>query len=305
MRRARQEVVHPEAEYDYQRQPQRRGPVHPAPPRPVGVRRQLGNRGQVHLPPRGCIRRGHDFAHRGQVHPAPPRPTGLRRQLAHPGQVHPPPRGYTGSRHQPPHRGQVHPPPRGYTASRHYSPHRGQVHPPPRRYTASRHYSPHRGQIRPAPLGGLGRGGHQLLQAHRRGRTRRPVERVILGDQRLSIGPHHLGDGADVPPGVEVATTGGVVAVFDSPDDRFPDPGPLTDLGNTQTGPLARHCQGFTDGHPRLPYPAAPRTAPGGTVRAVPAISMPSGPLRNRHPRPGLGACTSPIDKMLSMPRRR
>jgi hypothetical protein len=86
----------------------------------------------------------------------------------------------------------------------------------------------------------------------RRGRTR-PVERVILGDQRPGIGPDGLGDAADVRPGVKVATAGRVVAALDRRDERFPDAGLLTDLGNGQARPLARFGQGFTDRHAAPP----------------------------------------------------
>jgi hypothetical protein len=48
------------------------------------------------------------------------------------------------------------------------------------------------------------------------------------------------------------------------PDDRFPDPGPRTDLGNAQTGPLARLRQGCTDGHAAPPQPRRPAHRPPG-----------------------------------------
>jgi len=82
------------------------------------------------------------------------------------------------------------------------------------------------------------------------------VQRVILPDERLGIGPHHPGNGADVTPSVKIAAAGGVVAALDAGDDCFPDAGPLTDLGNAEAGPLTGRGQEFTDRHPRLHNPA-------------------------------------------------
>src|SRR5262249_23226026 len=86
-------------------------------------------------------------------------------------------------------------------------------------------------------------------------------------DQRLGVGPDDLGDAADVPPGVEVATTGRVVVVLDAPDDRFPDTGPLADLGNGESGPVARFRQGFTDDHAAPPLLCRTAHRAGGGVR--------------------------------------
>ena len=71
-------------------------------------------------------------------------------------------------------------------------------------------------------MGGLGRGGQQFIQAHSRNHARRRVNAVILPDERRGIYVHDLGDGADVPPCVEVTPTGGVIVVLDSRMLRFP-----------------------------------------------------------------------------------
>ena len=139
-----------------------------------------------------------------------------------------------------------------------------------RRRTAGRYQTRHRGQGRPPPPRSLGRRGQQFLQADCRQDVGRPADRVVLLDQRRWVGPHGLGDAADVPPRVEVAAAPGVVVAFDPPDDRFPDPGLLTDLGNGETGSLARFRQGRTDGHaapPQLCHPAYPLRPGGGAIR--------------------------------------
>ena len=82
-------------------------------------------------------------------------------------------------------------------------------------------------------------------------------------DQRLGVDPDHARDAADVAAGVEVAAAGGEVTVLDTPDDRFPDTGSLTDLGNCETGLVACLRQGVTDAHtapPRNSGTAAVRT---------------------------------------------
>src|SRR5438046_1942946 len=116
-----------------------------------------------------------------------------------------------------------------------------------------------RGQMRPlrVPLTGSpdAAAPGPTWPATRRGSPPRagPAGRVIFADQRLRIGPDDLGDAANVAPGVEVATTRRVVIVLDAPDDRFPDAGPLTDLGDGETGLVTRFRQGFTDGHAAPP----------------------------------------------------
>jgi len=77
-------------------------------------------------------------------------------------------------------------------------------------------------------------------QIRRRDRARRVVGRVILGDQRPGISSDDPRDGADVPPGVEVAAARAVVVLLDAADDGFPDAGLLADLGHGKTGPAAR-----------------------------------------------------------------
>lgn len=113
---------------------------------------------------------------------------------------------------------------------------RGPAHPPPWR-----------------PVRRRGRGGQQLLQAHRRHRGRLPVAHVVFLDQRHRIGPHHFGDGADVSPGVKVTAAGGVIITLDRRDERFVDAAPLADLGYGQAGPPPRRREGFSDAHTRAP----------------------------------------------------
>jgi hypothetical protein len=74
------------------------------------------------------------------------------------------------------------------------------------------------------------------------------------------------------------------------PDDRFPDPGPRTDLGNAQTGPLARLRQGCTDGHAAPPQPRRPAHRPPGQHAGrsrAPQVTRP--PPVDRPPRPASG----------------
>jgi hypothetical protein len=56
-----------------------------------------------------------------------------------------------------------------------------------------------------------------------------------------------------VAPRVEITAAGGEVIVLDVPDDGFPDPGLLTDLGDGETGLLALGRQGVTDAHAHTP----------------------------------------------------
>jgi hypothetical protein len=142
----------------------------------------------------------------------------------------------------------------------------------PERYHQAQRQPHHRGPAGPVTPRRFRRS-EQLIQAHRRQCTRRAAGGVILTDQRPRIGPHHCGDGADVPPGVKVATTGRIVAALDTFDDRFPDPGPLADLGNAQTGPLAGLRQHSPDAHPSPPL--LYRTTPSPNVPAQAFICTP------------------------------
>jgi hypothetical protein len=148
----------------------------------------------------------------------------------------------------------------------------------------------HRGPARPVPPHRFRRS-EQLIQAHRRQCTRRAAGGVILTDQRPRISPHHCGDGADVPPSVKVATTGRIVAALDTFDDRFPDPGPLADLGNAQTGPLAGLRQHSLDAHPAPPllYP----TTPSRTCQVRRFVST-TWPVYPQNPLPAPGAAHRP-----------
>ena len=67
------------------------------------------------------------------------------------------------------------------------------------------------------------------------------------------LAPTDAGDAADVPAGVEVAAAGGEVVLLDVPDDRFPDPGLLADLGDGETGLTAGIRQAFADAHAAPP----------------------------------------------------
>jgi hypothetical protein len=112
------------------------------------------------------------------------------------------------------------------------------------------------------------------------------VPRVVLLDQRLGVGAYHLGDGADVPPRVEVAAALGVVVFLDLPDDRFPDAGLQADLGYGQVGLAPRLRQGFTDRHAMPPLLCRRTHAPAAlTARrewVVPVLPCP-------HARHGIG----------------
>jgi hypothetical protein len=134
------------------------------------------------------------------------------------------------------------------------------------------------GPARLAPSRSLGRRGQQLLQAYCRQHLRRPADRVVLLDQRPGVGPDGLGDATNVPPRVEIAAAPGVVVALDPPDDRFPYPGPLTDLGNGDTGSLARFRQGCTDRHTAPPQLCRPAYRPRGQE------ARRSRPIISRHP---------------------
>jgi hypothetical protein len=105
--------------------------------------------------------------------------------------------------------------------------------------------------IMPVPDLDRPRGLEHVGRAHR---VRRPVVGVVLADQRGGVGADGAGDAADVAAGVEIAAAGGEVIVLDVPDDRFPDPGLLADLGNGETGLTACVRQGFTDAHAAPPH---------------------------------------------------
>jgi hypothetical protein len=144
--------------------------------------------------------------------------------------------------------------PRRTSGRRHWLTRCGRVGLVPKRRTGGANKPRHRRQDRPAPRRSLGRRGQQLFQAYCRQHVRRPANRVVLLDQRPRVGPDGLGDAADVPPRVEVAAAPGVVVALDPPDDRFPDPGPLTDLGNGETGSLARFRHDCTYRHSAPPH---------------------------------------------------
>src|SRR5262245_27228436 len=99
----------------------------------------------------------------------------------------------------------------------------------------------------PPWLPDLDRGGRfeHLGRRHRRGR----VFAVVLPDKGRRVGPHHASDRADVPTSVEVPAARREVVLLDGPDDRFPDPGPLTYLRDGETGLTSRVRQGFTNAH--------------------------------------------------------
>ena len=157
------------------------------------------------------------------------------------------------------------------TSSRHpWLTRRGRAGPVPQRRTGGGYQRRHHGQGRPPPLRSLGRRGQQLLQAYPRQHLRRPADRVVLLDQRPGVGPDGLSDAADVPPRVEVAAAPGVVVALDPPDNRFPDPGPLTDLSNAETGSLAGFRQSCTDRHAAPPQLCRPAYRPRGQERFRP-----------------------------------
>jgi hypothetical protein len=145
---------------------------------------------------------------------------------------------------------------------------------------------------------------HPAPPAHP-GRARRPghktsrlreVSGVVIADQRAGIRAHRLGDGTDMPPGVKIATTRGIVIALDATNDGLPDAGPLADLGHGQTGPAARSRQVFTDAHPAPPPPAKPRAPHRARAQQAITIITPPAPnrARGRHqPGPVLD-CSSP-----------
>ena len=83
---------------------------------------------------------------------------------------------------------------------------------------------------------------------------------VVLPDQRLRISPDSPGDDADVPPGIRVAATCGVIITLDACDDHFPDAGLIADLGHGKTRLTSRFREGFADTH----------TVPPGGLRGWP-----------------------------------
>ena len=108
--------------------------------------------------------------------------------------------------------------------------------------------------VRPAALAGPEGGGWPGPAGSGTGR-RQAVAGVVLPDQRLGVGAHGAGDGADVPACVEVCAAGGEVIRFDSADDPLPDAGPLADLGSGETSLAPRRCQDRTDAHATPPPP--------------------------------------------------
>ncbi len=113
------------------------------------------------------------------------------------------------------------------------------------------HHHQHCDPVQPAPLAypdGRERIGHIL-----RDRLRPQPGRVVLPDQRLRISPDGPGDAPDIRPGVKVPTTRRVVVTLDLFDDRFPDAGPLANLGNGETGLAPRLREGFADAHSAPP----------------------------------------------------
>jgi hypothetical protein len=176
--------------------------------------------------------------------------------------------------------------PRRTSGRHHWLTHCGRADLAPQRRTGGGYQSRHRRPGRPTPTRSLGRRGQQLLQAYPRQHLRRPADRVVFLDQRPGVGPYGLSDAADVPPRVEVAATPGIVVALDPPDDRFPNPGPVTDLGKGETGSLARVRQVCTNRHAAPPQLCPPRVLPlrpGGG--AIPAPSFHAIPTADRLPR--------------------
>ena len=108
--------------------------------------------------------------------------------------------------------------------------------------------------VRPAALAGPEGGGWPGPAGSGTGR-RQAVAGVVLPDQRLGVGAHAAGDGADVPACVEICAAGGEVIRFDSADDPLPDAGLLADLGSGETSLVPRRCQDRTDAHATPPPP--------------------------------------------------
>ena len=76
---------------------------------------------------------------------------------------------------------------------------------------------------------------------------------VVLPDQRLAVHARGTSDGADVPARIEVAAASGEVVLFDPPDDRLPDAGPLADPRSGETSLAPCSCQDLTNAHVALP----------------------------------------------------
>ena len=94
--------------------------------------------------------------------------------------------------------------------------------------------------------------------------------RVVLGEKGRRIDTDEAGEGTHVTACVEVAAAPGVVVALDPPDDRFPDPGPLTDLGNGETGLLTKpDSTALADAAIGLLLDAERRTRMAARARAV------------------------------------
>jgi hypothetical protein len=92
---------------------------------------------------------------------------------------------------------------------------------------------------------------------------------VVLPDQRLRGQADGGGDAADMAARVEVAAAAGEVIGLDAPDDRFPDPGLLADLGDSETGLTPSFRQRVSDAHaaPPLAFVAiSPTPASAGNI---------------------------------------
>src|SRR5216683_1280872 len=79
--------------------------------------------------------------------------------------------------------------------------------------------------------------------------------RVVLPDQRLGVGSDRPRDAPDMAARVEITAARGEVTPLDAADDRLPDPSPLADLGNGETGLATSFRQGVTDAHAAPPLP--------------------------------------------------
>ena len=106
--------------------------------------------------------------------------------------------------------------------------------------------------VGPAPLVQLDRG-RWLKDFRRRDLLLNAVCRVVLMDEFIWVEPDNPLNAPDMSPGVEVAATRGEIVALDSPDDRLPDAGSLTDLRNGETGLAARLRQGITNAHATPP----------------------------------------------------
>src|SRR5689334_3160278 len=140
------------------------------------------------------------------------------------------------------------------------------------------HADDHAEAGRTTALAYLDRAG-RLEHIGRPDRPGRAVLRVVLPDQRDRVGADDAGDAADVPASVEVTAAGGEVVLLDVPDDRFPDPGLVADLGDAETGLTTGFRQGFTDAHAASTCPWASSTRQhrgnGATLRAAGGSSLP------------------------------